>query len=214
VKGGRDGSARSGETPIDDGRIARTANKKVVGYALPPCQNQNYHNCFGTYTYANGDKYAGEWKDGKKHGQGTGAWANGHYVGEFRGGKRHGQGTYTFADGRIKEGIWKDGDFQYAKRAAPQRTYNTTQRQSPFKQKCQEIGFTPNTEQFGNCILRLMEMQSNSRPKTVIQNNSGLDDAVRAFMEEQKAQREMDRGLELMRQGRNIMKCGLSGKYC
>jgi hypothetical protein len=218
----------------------------------------------GTHTFAVGDKAAGEWKDdkmhgqgtynfaktgniyvgefrnGKRHGQGTHTFASGNkYVGEHRNGKRNGQGTATFADGRIKEGIWKDDGFQYAQKSTPylqtptnksawdssvvinhdpivkpQKKYNTTQRHSPFKQKCQEIGFTPDTEQFGNCILRLMEMQSNNRPKTVIQNNSGVDGAVRALLEEQKAQREMDRGLELMKQGRNIMKCGLSGKYC
>ena len=39
----------------------------------------------GTYTYANGDKYVGEWKDGVMHGQGTFTWANGDkYVGEFK----------------------------------------------------------------------------------------------------------------------------------
>ena len=35
-------------------------------------------------TYANGDQYIGEYKDGK----------------------RYGQGTYTFANGRVKEGVW------------------------------------------------------------------------------------------------------------
>jgi len=30
-----------------------------------------FHNCFGTYTWPNGHKYVGEYKDGKKHGQGT-----------------------------------------------------------------------------------------------------------------------------------------------
>ena len=60
---------------------------------LPPCPASGYkHNCFGTYTYADGSKYAGEYKDGKKHGQ----------------------GTFTFADGSVVEGIWKDGVFKYA----------------------------------------------------------------------------------------------------
>jgi S1-C subfamily serine protease len=47
----------------------------------------------GTYTYAHGDKYVGEWK----------------------GFNRNGQGTYTHSDGSVLEGIWKDGKFQYAK---------------------------------------------------------------------------------------------------
>ena len=60
-------------------------------FALPPCpsdQNQRYHNCFGTYTDANGNKYVGKWKDGKRNGQGTFASNNGdQYVGEYEDGK-------------------------------------------------------------------------------------------------------------------------------
>ena len=38
------------------------------------------------------------------------------YVGEYRDGKKHGQGTNTYADGRVKEGIWKNDVFQYARK--------------------------------------------------------------------------------------------------
>jgi len=107
----------------------------------------------GTFTWLNGEKYIGEWKDGKPHGQGTKTWPEGHiyvgewkdnkrngqgtltwadgdnYVGEFKDNKYNGQGTYTHANGNkyvdgistthipltIEEGIWKDGEFQYAK---------------------------------------------------------------------------------------------------
>ena len=31
----------------------------------------------GTYTFASGDKYVGEYQDGKMHGQGTLTWADG-----------------------------------------------------------------------------------------------------------------------------------------
>ena len=62
--------------------------------ALPPCPedpNVRYHNCFGTYTWADGSKYVGEWKDGKETGVGTmvspngtvihgGLWLNGEPV--------------------------------------------------------------------------------------------------------------------------------------
>ena len=52
----------------------------------------------GTATYANGDKYVGEYKDDQPNGQGTNTVANGNkYVGEFKDGKYHGQGSYTFA---------------------------------------------------------------------------------------------------------------------
>ncbi len=113
---------------------------------LPRCpadQNVLLHNCFGTWTWpngnkyvgefrdhkpngkgtwtgANGNKYVGEWRGSQPHGQGTYTWANGDkYVGEFRDDKMHGQGTFTYASGRIEEGIWHDGKFQYAQKVTP-----------------------------------------------------------------------------------------------
>ena len=61
-------------------------------YALPQCPSDTaarWHNCFGTYTYANGDKYVGEWKDNNQHGQ----------------------GTYTFANGETKTGVWENNSY-------------------------------------------------------------------------------------------------------
>ncbi len=37
-------------------------------------------------------------------------------VGDYKDGKWHGQGTNTYADGRVKEGIWKNDVFQYARK--------------------------------------------------------------------------------------------------
>ena len=63
------------------------------GFALPPCpedQNKRFHNCFATFTWSSGDKFVGEWRDGLPNGQ----------------------GTYTSADGRVKEGIWENGELK------------------------------------------------------------------------------------------------------
>ncbi len=80
---------------------------------LPNCQGNDvskFNNCFADVTFANGDKYAGEFKDGKKHGQGTYTYASGDkYVGEYKDGKANGQGTYTYANGEKYVGEWKDG---------------------------------------------------------------------------------------------------------
>ena len=80
--------------------------------ALPPCPedpNVFWHNCFGTYTHASGDKYVGEWRDNKQHGQGTYTYADGEkYVGEYKDGMYNGQGTYTYADGRKYVGEYRD----------------------------------------------------------------------------------------------------------
>ena len=72
-------------------------------WALPNCVGPwnalTWDNCLGTYMWDGGDKYVGNFKNGKKHGQGTYTNANGDkHVGEYNNGKRHGQGTYTFAD--------------------------------------------------------------------------------------------------------------------
>ena len=55
----------------------------------------------GTYTWFDGGINVGKWKDGKRTGQGTSTYPNGDkYVGEYKNGKRNGQGTYSYPDGR------------------------------------------------------------------------------------------------------------------
>ncbi|MDA8818133.1 hypothetical protein N9N27_05025, partial [Planktomarina sp.] len=60
----------------------------TASFALPACpsdQTKRYHNCFGTYTLANGDKYVGEFKDDKRNGQGTYTYASGdNYIGGWK----------------------------------------------------------------------------------------------------------------------------------
>ena len=103
--------------------------------SLSPCpsdQNATYDMCFGTYDSTSGDnkgdKYIGEWKKDKMHGQGMYIFANGdRYQGAWKDGKKHGPGIYLYlADNEfkgdtyvgeymddIKNGqgtyIWKDG---------------------------------------------------------------------------------------------------------
>ena len=46
---------------------------------------EEYGNGQGTYIYPNGEKYEGDWKNGKYHGHGTYSWSNGNkYVGEWK----------------------------------------------------------------------------------------------------------------------------------
>ena len=89
-----------------------------MSFALPACPlNGILQNCFGTYTYLNGEKYVGEFMLGEKHGQGTLSYRNGStYVGEWRDDKRNGQGTFelksVLMDDIIQEGMWKDDVLQ------------------------------------------------------------------------------------------------------
>ena len=61
-------------------------------FALPPCPTTGvFDNCYGTYTYADGTRYVGEYKDGERHGQGASTFPDGaRYVGEYKGHKLHG----------------------------------------------------------------------------------------------------------------------------
>jgi len=85
--------------------------------ALPQCSAESdfWNNCLGTKTYSKGEdneyKYIGEYKDGKKHGQGTFISINGHkYVGEFKNNQMHGQGTFTYASGHKYVGDYINGE--------------------------------------------------------------------------------------------------------
>ena len=79
---------------------------------LPACQGTDvarWSNCFGSWDDSNGDKYVGEWKDGKFNGQGTFSDECCYrYEGEFKDGKLDGYGTYD-NDSATCEGEWKGG---------------------------------------------------------------------------------------------------------
>ena len=131
-------------------------------YALPNCpsdQNQRYDNCFGTY--ADGDKYVGEHKDGKKHGQGTYTYASGDkYVGEYKDGKYHGQGTYTWANGDKYVGEWKDDNYH----GQGTYTYAGGRKDSGYYLNgeyvpdiCEGMGLSKGTSGFGQCVLKLID---------------------------------------------------------
>ena len=62
----------------------------------------------GTYTYSDGNKYEGEWKEGKKHGLGTLTIFNNvrKWIGEFREDKPW--DVLDYEDGKIV-GKWMNG---------------------------------------------------------------------------------------------------------
>ena len=65
----------------------------------------------GTITWSDGKNYVGEFKDGKFNGHGKLTWSDGKkYVGEWKNGRPHGQGTGTLPDGRKYVGEYKDGE--------------------------------------------------------------------------------------------------------
>jgi TonB family protein len=90
---------------------------------LPPCPQSpsafsslsglRWHNCIGEVISSNGQKYVGEFRNGKENGKGMYTFPNGEkYIGEWRNGKRHGQGIEYRTDGTVqRSGHWESGSF-------------------------------------------------------------------------------------------------------
>ena len=78
-----------------------TQQPNISQSKLPACPLRGFfNNCFASYTFPNGFKYVGAWKENKYHGQGTLFASNGSV---------------------ISEGIWADGNFV---RSAPVQQAN------------------------------------------------------------------------------------------
>ena len=112
-----------------------------TAYALPNCpsdQSVRWHNCFGTAIFPETEKYVGEWKDNKRHGQGTYTYADGDkYAGEYKDDKRHGQGTYTYVNGTKDSGYWMNNEY--------------------VPDICETMGLSKGTSEFGQCVLKLID---------------------------------------------------------
>ena len=80
----------------------------VVKDVSAQCTEGNCFNGNGTYTFENGDKYTGLWRQGKCEGYGVYSFTNGDiYKGAFIAGKMEGRGTYIYSNGDKYIGMWK-----------------------------------------------------------------------------------------------------------
>ncbi|KAM9810152.1 MORN repeat-containing protein 4 isoform 2-T2 [Syngnathus typhle] len=67
----------------------------------------------GSFTYATGEEYHGEWKEGRRHGVGQLKFQDGTcFSGQFEDGLFHGAGVLLFTDGSRYEGEFAHGKFQ------------------------------------------------------------------------------------------------------
>ena len=96
--------AEAAETAPSKEAAAETAAAEAPK-TYDPVTRTGYH----TEVYANGERYEGDFVNGKRHGRGRMEYANGDvYEGEYNMGKRHGQGTMTYAAGSSYTGAWEN----------------------------------------------------------------------------------------------------------
>lgn len=66
----------------------------------------------GMYYFKDGSVYSGQYKANRRQGYGTFKWSNGDiYMGNYDDDYRHGIGTYYYTDGRTQHGRWEKGSF-------------------------------------------------------------------------------------------------------
>lgn len=64
------------------------------------CIKGNCYNGYGTYLFANGAKYIGDFQDGRAHGKGIIYFNNGNkYIGQWENDNRQGKGRFVFNEG-------------------------------------------------------------------------------------------------------------------
>jgi len=80
----------------------------------PVDRSISLNNCWGTLSHNNGDRYIGEFKNGKRHGLGTYWLADeSQYIGNFKNDKKHGEGVLYTSDGKLnKMGVWVNDQFR------------------------------------------------------------------------------------------------------
>ena len=92
----------------------------------------------GTYTFANGDQFVGEFNDGMIS-RGTMTYANGSkYVGEFKFDLPHGQGTLTYVNGDLYEGDFVNGQIA-RKNTASAKNQSSKKSSNPAYDECMKL---------------------------------------------------------------------------
>ncbi|WP_432411700.1 hypothetical protein [Rasiella sp. SM2506] len=106
---------------INNVRSTNCVGNCLDGYGAYTWENGDKYNGFfrngkrvdfGTYAYPDGGMYHGQFSNGSRHGQGSYLWASGDfYIGGWSNGKRHGKGIYYYKNGTTKHGTWSEDTF-------------------------------------------------------------------------------------------------------
>jgi hypothetical protein len=97
--------------PISGNKPPQETVNQSVKQSLPNCNETYCHNSQGEYTYTDGSKYVGDFKNGYPEGQGTMQYIGGdRYVGGWSNHAPHGEGIMYYKTGRVYGGIWEYGN--------------------------------------------------------------------------------------------------------
>ncbi|NUO01681.1 MAG: hypothetical protein HUU01_13830, partial [Saprospiraceae bacterium] len=84
----------------------------MIHLAKAQCLSGNCQNGNGVFLLASGDRYIGQFRDGKIQGTGSCFYTDGsRYQGEWEEGLPNGKGTRVARDGSRQEGEWRKGKF-------------------------------------------------------------------------------------------------------
>jgi len=156
---------------------------------------------------------------------------SGQYRGSFKDGKFHGKGI-LFINGADKgvSGFWQNGKkmpddylIEKKKKKNEEEKLNSVLAK---QQTCKTLGFEIGTPPNGECVLKLMELETKvaESTQTIINNNSGSDEATvnalaetqRQMLIQQQSQSLMNLGSALMNSGKPKINCRqtLTGFSC
>ncbi len=84
-------------------------NFLLSNFIFAQCKSGDCKNGFGTFNYADGSKYVGNWKNNNPHGKGIYYESDNDfkYVGSFYKGNRHGTGRFIYSDGETMQVYYK-----------------------------------------------------------------------------------------------------------
>ncbi len=95
---------------MDDEQGASENQGIVMEDELRNCNALHCRDGLGMYSYADGSKWVGEFRDGKPEGEGTCYYANGDkYVGGWKRHAPHGEGIMYYTNGRVMGAQWAYG---------------------------------------------------------------------------------------------------------
>jgi len=190
------------------------------------CISGNCNNGYGTSASNDGGKFVGEWKNGLANGWGTAIYPDGKkYVGEWKNDLPHGQGTLTYADGRIIQGIWQSGNFLMSDDSIAEKEKEKAEKEKEAKfasmlakqETCKTLGWKIGTEKNGECVLKLMELETQvaESTQTIINNNTSSNNATvnalaetqRQMLIQQQSQALMNMGAAMINSGKPKINC-------